>query len=146
MERNKIMLDLRPILSLEQPASQNNVKRFQNSTIRPIVKFQHDNILSMVQNHKFYSSAMKNINTLEEHRVKIKSFLTGQKDLRHQLFGLVIALFTSEELETYFLNQAEYQRRIIQIIAQRVLDTVGPNSKQVPKKIGTLNSGIIVNG
>ena len=56
----------------------------------------------------------------------LKAFLNGQKELRHQLIGLVIGLITLTEFNQYQLNSSEYQRRIIQIIVQRIFDAIGP--------------------
>jgi hypothetical protein len=117
MERSQTVLELRPILNLKATENQSDIERFQNDTIRPIIKFQHEVILALVFNHKFYE---KSVN-----RAALKSFLNGQKELRHQLIGLVIGLFDLSEFEAYQLNAPEYQRRIIQIVSQRVFDTIG---------------------
>jgi len=68
---------------------------------------------------------MLGTDTQEQYRAKLKTFLVGQKELRQQLVGIVIGLFTTDELKRYQLHPAEYQRRIIQIITQRVLDQLG---------------------
>jgi hypothetical protein len=41
------------------------------------------------------------------------------------LIGLVIGLITLTEFNQYQLNSSEYQRRIIQIIVQRIFDAIG---------------------
>ncbi len=125
MERSQTVLELRPILNLKATENQSDIERFQNDTIRPIIKFQHEVILALVFNHKFYEKSVKSSNTPDEYRAALKSFLNGQKELRHQLIGLVIGLFDLSEFEAYQLNAPEYQRRIIQIISQRVFDTIG---------------------
>lgn len=126
MERSQALVDLRPILTLEHSSNQSEIERFQNDTIRPIIKFQHEVIVTIVSTHKFFERSIEKPNTQNEYRTVLKSFLNGQKELRHQLIGLVIGLFTYTEFEDYQLNASEYQRRIIQIISQRVFDTVGP--------------------
>lgn len=128
MERAQALVDLRPILTLEHTSNQSEIERFQNDTIRPIIKFQHEVILTIVSTHKFYERSIKNSNTQDEYRAALKSFLNGQKELRHQLIGVIIGLFTHSEFEEYQLNASEYQRRIIQIISQRVFDTIGLKS------------------
>jgi hypothetical protein len=125
MERNRAVLDCRAILELEQPHLQSEEEQFQNTSIRPIIKFQHDLIISMVHGHRFFHKAMLGTDTQEQYRAKLKTFLVGQKELRQQLVGIVIGLFTTDELKRYQLHPAEYQRRIIQIITQRVLDQLG---------------------
>lgn len=128
MERNRAVLDCRPILELEQPSQQSKEEKFQNECIRPIIKFQHDLIISMVHGHRFFHKAMLGSDTQEQYRAKLKTFLVGQKELRQQLVGIVIGLFTTDELKRYQLHPAEYQRRIIQIIAQRLFDTIALES------------------
>lgn len=126
MKRTSAITDLRPVLNLEHTKNQSTIECFQNESLRPIIKFQHEILLALVSEHKFYEQVVRNVHTQEQYRVALKSFSNGQKDLRHQLIGLVIGLFTISELEAYLLNASEYQRRIIQIISQRVFDTIGP--------------------
>ena len=126
MERTRKLTDLRPLLNLDKQTSQSEQERFQNDTIRPIIKFQHELITSLVTNHKFYAKSTLNTNTKDEYRAAWKAFLNGQKELRHQLIGLVIGLITLTEFNQYQLNSSEYQRRIIQIIVQRIFDAIGP--------------------
>ena len=126
MERTRKLTDLRPVLNLDKHTSQSEQERFQNDTIRPIIKFQHELITSLVTNHKFYAKSTLNTNTKDEYRAALKAFLNGQKELRHQLIGLVIGLITLTEFNQYQLNSSEYQRRIIQLIVQRIFDAIGP--------------------
>lgn len=126
MERANALTNLRPILDLEHTSNQSHIERFQNDVIRPILKFQHEIILSLVQDHRFFKKSMQSTNTQDEYRLALKAFLNTQKELRNQLIGLVIGLLTIEEYNTYVKASAEYQRRILHMINQRVFDTIGP--------------------
>ena len=125
MERSDSALQsLRPILYLEPTPEANVVEHFQNTVLRPIIKFQHHLILSMVTQHPSYVPAKLEVLTDAQFLQATCILLQSNIPLRNQLIGAVLGLFTIPEFEVYSLHTTELNRRIIQMIAQRVSDTV----------------------
>ena len=96
-------------------------ERFQNQTLRPIIKFQNDLIIEIFKNYTqkhnsvFYTLSLeKRIEYIE------KAFLKDTK-LKHILKGIVLGFFTVEEYEVYAQNTSHLNKRIISIIKDRVL-------------------------
>lgn len=94
-------------------------ERFQNQTLRPILKFQNDLFILVMKNyikkHKtdFYNFTTEKKLTFFEHSI--------QKDIkfRNVLKGIVIGLFQTSEFETYIQNSSSLNKRMMQLLIER---------------------------
>lgn len=94
-------------------------ERFQNQTLRPILKFQNDLLILVMKNyitkHKtgFYDfSTEKKLNFFEN---------SIQKDIkfRNSLKGVIIGLFTTTEYKLYIENSSALNKRMMQLLIER---------------------------
>ena len=95
-------------------------EQFQNETLRPILKLQHELIIALV---KEYFKKKKNVFynlTLDKREDYIKNNLLGDPKIIHELRGLVIGLFTKEEIERYLKNKSTVNKRIQALLFQRI--------------------------
>jgi hypothetical protein len=94
---------------------------FQNQVLRPILKFQHPLLVlhfeAEVSKH-FGLNRFQLLNT-EEKKVYLKQLISGA--FRSQLIGQITGLFTLEEWESYAQNRKEYDKRLVQMLSQRLL-------------------------
>lgn len=97
---------------------------FQNQTIRPILKLQNDLFVAVFINYinknkaDFYSySVEKKLQTIEN---------SIQKDIkfRNSLKGIVMALFTIEEYENYIQNSSSLNKRMMNLLIDRLKSQV----------------------
>lgn len=97
---------------------------FQNQTIRPILKLQNDLFVAVFMNYinknkaDFYSySVEKKLQTIEN---------SIQKDIkfRNSLKGIVMALFTIEEYEAYIQNSSSLNKRMMNLLIDRLKSQV----------------------
>jgi hypothetical protein len=97
---------------------------FQNQTIRPILKLQNDLFIAVFINYvnknkaDFYSySVEKKIQTIEN---------SIQKDIkfRNSLKGIIIALFTIQEYDTYIQNSSSLNKRMMNLLVDRLKSQV----------------------
>ncbi len=97
---------------------------FQNQTIRPILKLQNDLFIAVFINYvnknkaDFYSySVEKKLQTIEN---------SIQKDIkfRNSLKGIVMALFTIDEYETYIQNSSSLNKRMMNLLIDRLKNQV----------------------
>ncbi len=125
MNRNNQIEALRPEIStIERGLVCSDEEKFQNDVLRPIIKFQHDLILQVF---KIYISQKKIDLLLLNHENKIaKIELILQKDrvLLAELKGAVVGLFTVEEYGEYARMKSGINKRIIQIVKQRILSVI----------------------
>ena len=97
---------------------------FQNQTIRPILKLQNDLFIAVFINYinknkrDFYSySVEKKLQTIEN---------SIQKDIkfRNSLKGIVMALFTIDEYDTYIQNSSNLNKRMMNLVIERLKSQV----------------------
>ena len=97
---------------------------FQNMVLRPILKMQHDILILRVKDY-FLSKKIifHSMNQLKKERCIRNAF---QKDalFRKELQGFVIGQLNSKEFLEYLKNQKSYNKRIIQMVQHRMLDSI----------------------
>jgi hypothetical protein len=124
MIRTKVILKLRPEINrINTELDSTVVEKFQNNTLRPILKIQHD-LLILV----FHSCLIKNkilFEKLSESEKESTLNQLFQKDLafRNQSLGIIIGLFTLDEYHSYEENSGDYTKRITTMLKQRILST-----------------------
>lgn len=99
-------------------------ERFQNLTIRPILKIQNDLFVDVFKNyiskHKndFYSCSIEKKLQFIENSI--------QKDIkfRNSLKGMVIGLFTINEYEDYIKNSSNLNKRMMNMLIERLKSNV----------------------
>ncbi len=118
MDNKKI--SIRPILNL---TSEIPVENFQNTTVRPILKLQHELIL---QFFVFFCNKQK-VNILNTEKSKFNSvvntIIKNNNTLKNQFLGLIIGQFTVNEFSFYKENDSEINKRILTMIGQRIKDS-----------------------
>ena len=96
-------------------------EQFQNTVLRPILKFQND--LFLVLFKQYISKYAKDFGNMKLER-KIEFVQnTFQKDMkfRNLNIGIALGLFLDEELKIYFENKSEYNKRIISMLSERIV-------------------------
>ena len=97
---------------------------FQNKTLRPILKFQNDLFIEVFMNYAvkqkdvfFRLSPDKKMSYIEN---------TIQRDIkfRNSLKGMVIGLFTTEEYNTYIKNSSNLNKRMMNMLIERLKSQV----------------------
>ena len=113
---------IRPVLKNLINSNTSNIERFQNQVIRPIIKMQN-NFLVM-----FFEDYLKNrkiefyILKYEDQENKINTILTKDINFKNILLGSIVGHFDDNEIKVYLKSTSELNKRIIQIIKQRLLD------------------------
>ncbi len=118
MDSNKI--SIRPVLNL---SSEIPVEDFQNKTIRPILKLQHELLL---QFFVFFCTNQKVdiLNVEKEKFNKAVNNITKKNiNLKNQFLGLIIGQFTVGEFAFYKENNTDINKRILTMIGQRIKDS-----------------------
>lgn len=121
--RTEQLLDLRPQLDLEVKNS-TEIEKFQNLTLRPILKFQHD--LFILQFQFYIKKRKKKFRQMDisDQLKYINHTVKTDNHFKNELIGMVVGLFTSEELIYFRTNESELKRRISEMIIQRIQSVV----------------------
>ena len=123
--RESNLLAMRPqLLNARVSDNMSNDERVQNKTIRPIIKLQGDLLIVVFKNY-----IKKRKNTFYELKLeKRMEFIENaiQKDMkfRNSLKGMIIGQFTVEEYLTYTKNSSALNKRMMNIVKERLQDNV----------------------
>ena len=121
--RDQFILKLRAeIPSIENLGTTTAVEVFQNNSLRPILKFQNDALV-----HVFLldlSSKKIDLKTFnsKKRQLLIDKHLRTNSNLRQLLLGMVIALFSIDEMEFYNSVYKELNKRIFLMLKTRLND------------------------
>ena len=119
MTRNETLINLRPEIKFDTSKTSLDAETFQNQTLRPILKWQHDIIIRLLENH--FTMQTMPIDKKEQ-VVFITKYLSKNLVLKQQLIGICIGLFTDNEMEYYLENQKTINPRLSQLVLKKALD------------------------
>jgi len=99
-------------------------ERFQNQTLRPIIKLQNNLLLFAFQN---YISKRKNVFyelSLQKRMDYIAHAVHKDLKFRNSLKGMVIGHYTLKEYEIYILNSSALNKRMMNMVTKRLQDQI----------------------
>ncbi len=114
----------RPILENLVKDNMSAIELFQNQTLRPIIKMQHELLIASFNNYLQQRKIDFLSLTSQKKRSKIRAVFV--KDIPYKKFtlGIIIGHFSTEEYQYYCFNSSELNKRIIQIVVQRIQDSL----------------------
>ena len=123
--RDQDLLSLRPeILSAKVRENTSDDERFQNITLRPVIKLQHDLLILVFKN---YINKHKNVFyelSLERRIDYIENTIHKDMKFRNSVKGMIIGQFTSGEYELYIKNSSSLNKRMMNIVKERLLSNI----------------------
>jgi len=123
MRKEDKLLGLREEI-LTKKSEQTPIEQFQNTTIRPILKYQHT-ILIVFFNANVHVQYIVSANySLLKKQNQLKLFASKQLAFRAQLLGIVTGLFTDDEFEFYLSEKVNLDKRIANMILERFYSTL----------------------
>ncbi len=123
--RDEYLIALRPdIPNARVSDDMSSEERFQNATLRPIAKLQHDLLLSVFSNyikkHKnvFYGlTATKRVDYIE-------NAVNRDQKFRNSLKGIMIGQFTIAEYQAYISNSSALNKRMMNLVRERLINSI----------------------
>lgn len=95
-------------------------EKFQNRTLRPILKFQND---LLIESFKNYFNKQKNVFynlTLDKKMNYIDNAVQKDIKFRNSLKGIILGLFTIEEYKEYIKNSSNLNKRMMILLIERI--------------------------
>lgn len=119
-QRDKLIKELRGESLGELNVQSLSEELFQNEVIRPILKLQNDlfiaSFLNYISKYKrdFYTKSVESKLAIIENAI--------QKDIkfRNALKGMIIALFTTDEYALYIQNSSSLNKRMMNLLIERL--------------------------
>lgn len=123
--RDSQLLNLRPdIPSATVSATTSSEEAFQNKTLRPIVKLQNDLLVAAFRNYiKKHKNTFYDLG-LEKRLTYIANAIQRDVKFRNSLKGMIIGQFTIQEYETYIANSSALNKRMMNLVKQRIEDNL----------------------
>ena len=115
---------LRPVLKNLINTNTSVLERFQNEVLRPIIKMQNNLLAALFKNYIRNRKIEFNKLKAEIQENKIKSILTKDINFKNILLGSIIGHFNKNEIKIYLRSKSELNKRIIQIVKQRLQDNL----------------------
>lgn len=123
ISRDSSLTNIRPIIKTAVINSNMSFdEQFQNTTLRPVIKLQNDLLLDVFKNYivkrknVFYElSTEKQIDYIDHAIHKDMKF-------RNSIKGMIIGQFTIEEYSKYITNSSALNKRIMNLVMQRLID------------------------
>ena len=124
-DRSQNLLGLRPeIPSARISEDMCSDERFQNYTLRPIIKLQNPLFLSVFANYVAkYKNSFHTL-TIEKRMAFVENAIHRDIKFRNSLKGMVIGQFTVEEYEIYIQNSSALNKRMMNIVIERLKDQI----------------------
>ena len=124
-QRSADLLGLRPeIPNAKITPDMSKDEQFQNGTLRPIIKFQNPLLIEAFKNYIIkHKNAFYQLN-IEKRLDYIENAIQKDIKFRNSLKGMVIGQFTVEEYMTYIQNSSTLNKRMMNIVVERLKDQV----------------------
>jgi hypothetical protein len=120
MNLSEQILNLRENINFQEDKINSPIEFFQHKTLRPILKFLNETL------NKISINYIENINpeflcsNLVVQEKQLLTTLKKEQVLKNKLNGIVIGLFTQDELNFYLINSEKIDERIQQMIQERI--------------------------
>jgi len=97
---------------------------FQNATLRPVLKLQNDLLVEAFLNYANKQKSQFYKLTLDKKLQYIDTAIHKDIKFRNALKGIVLGVFTVEEFKTYTHNSSNINKRMMNMIIERLKDQV----------------------
>ncbi|QFZ55832.1 glyoxalase [Oceanihabitans sp. IOP_32] len=116
---------IRPeIISAKIKENMSAEEHFQNLVLRPIIKFQNELIIEVFKNYVVkYKSVFYDL-SLQKRQDYIENLVQKDMKFRNSVKGMIIGLFTVEEYLIYIENSSALNRRMMNMIKERLLSNM----------------------
>ena len=119
-QRNQFINDFRgATLGTISPES-TDIERFQNQTLRPILKLQNELLLAVFSNYINQSKTLFNDFSTDKKASFIENSIQKDTKLRNTFQGILIGLFTNVEYAIYIENPSDLNKRMMNMLIERL--------------------------
>jgi hypothetical protein len=123
--RDEYLIALRPeIPNAKVNDTMSAEEQFQNRTLRPVAKLQHDLLVEVFRN---YIKKHKNVFyglTLVKRTDYIENAVNRDQKFRNSLKGIIMGLFTLKEYQFYISNSSALNKRMMNIVRERLISSI----------------------
>lgn len=119
-QRNQFINDFRGAALGTISPEYTDIERFQNQTLRPILKLQNELLLAVFSNYINQSKALFNDFSTDKKASFIENSIQKDTKLRNTFQGILIGLFTNVEYAIYIENPSDLNKRMMNMLIERL--------------------------
>ncbi|MFT5846276.1 glyoxalase [Psychroserpens sp.] len=124
-DRSTNLKSIRPVIATAQVNDSMSVDEcFQNGTLRPIIKMQNHLLILVFRN---YISKRKSVFydlSLPKQLAYIDNTIHKDMKFRNSVKGMIIGLFTVEEYAVYIQNSSALNKRMTNLVKERLVSNI----------------------
>ena len=122
-DRHNDILRIRPQIKKHQTfETMSAEERFQNSTLRPVLKLQNPLLLASFVNYATKHKGVFFDIPTDKQLAYIENAVHKDQKLRNALKGMIIGQFTIEEYNIYTQNSSQLNKRMMSLVIARLQD------------------------
>ncbi|NCG03823.1 MAG: glyoxalase [Bacteroidetes bacterium] len=124
-DRHNDLLRIRPEIKKHQTFdTMSDEERFQNATMRPILKLQHPLLMEVFINYANKHKGVFYALSIEKRMQYIETAVCKDQKFRNSLKGMLIGQFTVEEYQLYISNSSKLNKRMMNLVIARLQDQI----------------------
>ncbi len=124
-DRPNDLLRIRPEIKKHQTFdTMSDEERFQNTTIRPVLKLQHPLLVEAFINYANKHKGVFYELSIEKRLQYIENAICKDQKLRNSIKGMLIGQFTVDEYRHYISNSSKLNKRMMHLVIARLQDHV----------------------
>tara|TARA_B100001059_G_scaffold202464_1_gene210435 strand:+ start:359 stop:730 length:372 start_codon:yes stop_codon:yes gene_type:complete len=97
---------------------------FQNMVLRPVIKMQHDILILRVQSHFLSKKVVFHMLDKKKRINAIESAFQNDNQFKKEIQGMILGQLTKQEFASYLKSERSMNKRIIQMVRNRMLDSI----------------------
>ena len=97
---------------------------FQNMVLRPVIKMQHDVLILRVKSYFTSKRVMFNVMDKKKRTSAIEQAFLGDNAFKKEIQGMILGQLNVDEFQGYLKNERSMNKRIIQMVRNRMLDSL----------------------
>ena len=122
-DRHNDILRIRPQIKKHQTFENMSAEeRFQNATLRPVLKLQNPILLASFVNYAIKHKGVFFDIPMDKKMSYIENAIHKDQKLRNALKGMIIGQFTMEEYTAYTQNLSKLNKRMMNLVIARLQD------------------------
>ena len=123
--RHNDLLKIRPkIKKVKDFPNMSDDERFQNETIRPILKLQNPLFILVFKNYIEKRKRVFYDLSLDKKMIYIESSIVKDQNFQNSLKGIIIGHFTVAEYRQYLLNFSSLNKRMMNMLIKRLQNQI----------------------
>ncbi|MDG1822372.1 MAG: glyoxalase [Flavobacteriaceae bacterium] len=124
-DRHNDLLKIRPEIKKHQTFdSMSDEERFQNETLRPILKLQQPLLVEVFINYANKHKGVFHELSIDKRMQYIETAVHKDQKFRNSIKGMLIGQFTVAEYQIYIKNSSKLNKRMMNLVITRLQDSM----------------------